>query len=192
MASEITQVGAYHLADNPDSYEIQRNNNFVFVVTGIDNIVNVGSSDNQVIPNAEQVLKFSVVSAPVPTFSQNPIEIRRGNSVMKAAGLPSFRDGQVVVRDFIGEDSKSALMSWQNLSYNVKTERVGKMRDYKKTCYLQEYDVNFSRIVRTWRMMGCWVSGLEQDNFDVTSGDEKRITATISFDKAFMELPDEI
>ena len=190
--SEIKNVGAYHLADNPDMYEPMRRNNFMFIVTGIDNIVNVGSKTGETIKNVSEVLKYSVVSATIPTFSQNPIEIRRGNSVIKAAGTPSFSDGTIVVRDFVGADTKSALMSWQNLSYNVKTERVGKMSDYKKTCYLVEYNVDFTSIVRTWKMMGCWVSNISEDAYDVTSGDVQQITATISYDKAFMELPDEI
>lgn len=190
--SEIKNVGAYHLSDNPDMYEVMRNNTFVFIVTGIDNIINVGSKTGETIRNASEVLKYSVVSATIPTFSQNPIEIRRGNSVMKAAGMPTFTDGSIVVRDFVGADTKSALMSWQNLSYNVRTERVGKMSDYKKTCYLVEYNVDCTQIVRTWKIFGCWVSGISEDGYDVTNDSAKQITATISYDKAYMELPDEI
>lgn len=107
----MEQIGAYHLSDNPNMYEPQRNNNFIFIVTGIDNIVNAGYNDGQTIPNAAEVLKFSVVSVTLPSFSQSPIEIRRGNSVMKAAGLPSFNDGNLVINDYIGADGKSALMS---------------------------------------------------------------------------------
>ena len=136
---EATQIGSYHLADNPELYEIQRDNNFEFIVTGIDNILRVGaeeSDDNAFITNASQTLRFSVVSSSIPMFSQEPIVIRRGNSVVKAAGVPTFSDGSLVVNDYIGADTKSALMAWQNLSYNVKTEKVGNMKDYKKTCYL--------------------------------------------------------
>ncbi|WP_300924719.1 hypothetical protein [uncultured Clostridium sp.] len=140
------QFGAYHLADNPDMYEIQRDNTFQFIVTGIDNLVRADSGE--VIPNAQEVLNFSVTSASIPMFSQEPIVIRRGNSVVKAAGVPSFTDGQIVVNDYIGADSKSVLMAWQNLSYNVRTEKIGRMKDYKKLCYLVEYSSDF-KIVRT-------------------------------------------
>ena len=188
----MEQIGAYHLSDNPNMYEPQRNNNFIFVVTGIDNIVNAGYNDGQTIPNAAEVLKFSVVSVTLPSFSQSPIEIRRGNSVMKAAGLPSFNDGNVVINDYIGADGKSALMSWQYLSYNPKTETVGNMRDYKKTCYLVEYDNDHTTIVRTYKMLGCWISSLTQPDADVTNGENKTVTATIQYDKAFMELPENL
>lgn len=188
------QYGAYHLADNPSLYEPQRTNNFTFIVTGIDNILRVGVSaeeaeDNDYIKNAGNTLSFSVVSASIPMFSQEPITIRRGNSVMKAAGLPTFSEGSLEVNDYIGADSKSILMAWQNLSYNVNTEKVGLMGDYKKTCYLCEYSPDY-KLVRTWKLLGCWISSLSEDGFNQESGDKKVITARIEYDKAFMEMPD--
>lgn len=191
---DATQVGSYHLADNPELYEIQRDNNFEFIVTGIDNIMRVGAEpgdESPTIGNASQTLRFSVVSSSIPMFSQEVLTIRRGNSVMKFAGAPTFSEGTLVVNDYIGADSKSTLMAWQNLSYNVKTERVGSMKDYKKTCYLCEYTPDY-KLVRTWKMLGCWVSGLSEGDFNMESSGKKTISATISFDKAFMELPEEI
>lgn len=191
---DATQIGSYHLADNPELYESQRDNNFEFIVTGIDNILRVGAEPGDTSPNIEnasQTLRFSVVSSSVPMFSQEVLSIRRGNSIMKFAGAPTFSDGTLVVNDYIGADTKSALMAWQNLSYNVKTEKVGNMKDYKKMCYLCEYTPDY-KLVRTWKMLGCWVSGLTESDFSMDSAGKKTISATISFDKAFMELPEEI
>lgn len=192
--STITQYGAYHLADNPTIYEPIRSNNFMFIVTGIDNILRVGADENDAdarITNASKSLQFSVTQASIPFFNQETITIRRGNSVIKAAGLPSFGEGSITIHDYIGADGKSVLMAWQNLSYNVKTEKVGLMSDYKMTCYLCEYDPNY-KLVRTWKLLGCWVAGLSEDTFDMENGDKKTITAKIEYDKAFMEMPDNI
>lgn len=185
--SYASQVGAYHLADNPALYEPQRNNNFEFIVTNIDGIVGVG--DGKRIANAQEVLRFSTQSTSIPFFTQEPITIRRGNSVMKAAGLPSFQSGRLTINDYIGADSKSVLMAWQSLSYNAQTERVGKMTDYKKDCYLIEYSPSYE-MVRQWVLKGCWISALSEDDFNMDDGGKKVITATIEFDKAFMQLPD--
>lgn len=191
--NELNQIGSYHLSDNPELYEIQRNNTFEFIVTGIDNILRANSSENDgtdaYIKNASQTLRFSVVQASVPMFSQDVINIKRGNSVMKAAGTPTFQDGQLVVNDYIGADTKSSLMAWQRLSYDVVTEKVGNMADYKKTCYLCEYTPDY-KLVRTWKMIGCFVSGINQDSFNSEDGGKKTISATISFDRAYMEMPD--
>ena len=145
------QISAYHLADNPELYEIQRSNNFDFIVTDIDNIVRSDAKDtdtNRTISNAQNVLHFSVVSSSLPMFTQEVVTVNYGNSVMKAAGKPTFSDGTLVVNDFIGADTKSVLMAWQNLSYNVRTDKVGRMADYKKNCYLQEYTPDW-QLVRT-------------------------------------------
>lgn len=187
------QISAYHLADNPNLFEPQRSNNFDFIVTDIDNIVRSDAKDtdtNRTIPNAQNLLHFSVVSSSLPMFTQSVISVNYGNSIMKAAGKPTFSDGTLVVNDFIGADTKSVLMAWQNLSYNVRTDKVGRMADYKKNCYLQEYTPDW-QLVRTWRLIGCWVSGLSEDQFSNDSDDKKTISATITFDKAYMELPDE-
>lgn len=180
--------GAYHLADNPELYDVQRENNFEFIVTDIDDLVNVANGN--VIPNAQTTLKFSVVSTSVPMFTQEVITVKKGNSTIKLAGVPTFGEGRLTVNDFIGADTKSALMSWQNLSYNVETEKVGRAADYKKTCYLIEYTPDYKQ-VRTWKLYGCWVAGLQNGDFNNENSGKKTVEATISYDKAVMELPDE-
>lgn len=182
------QYGAYHLADNPELYDVQRDNNFEFIVTDVDGLINL--SNGSVIANAQNILKFSVVSASIPMFTQEVIHIKKGNSTIKLAGVPSFSDGQIVVNDFIGADTKSALMSWQHLSYNVNTDKVGSAKNYKKTCYLIEYTPEY-RKVRTWKLYGCFISGLNESAFTSENSNKKTIEATIAFDRAVMELPDE-
>lgn len=186
-----SQIGAYHLADNPTVYEPQRSNTFEFVVTDIDNILRVDKEEgdeNATIPNASHILRFSVASSFVPTFQQNAIEIKRGNSVMKAAGVPSFSTGNLVINDYIGADGKSVLMAWQGLSYDVKNEKVGRMADYKKDCYLLEYTPDYDELVRTWRLVGCWISGLQIDDFNYDNDGKRTVTATVQYDKAYMEV----
>lgn len=188
-------MGSYHLANNPALYEIARSNNFEFVVTNLGDLLRAGANttDNNAYINgavAEDVIRLSVESSSVPTFKQEVLSIRRGNSTMKFAGLPSFDDGQIVVRDFIGADTKSALMAWQNLSYDVRTQKVGLMKDYKKDCYLMEYTPD-NQLVRTWTLKGCWIAGLQMGEFNQESGDKRTITATIPYDYAIMELPEE-
>jgi hypothetical protein len=155
--SSATPMGTYHLAANTNLYEIQRTNNFEFIVTDIDGITKagmLGGETNGTIANAQEVLRLSVLSSSVPHFDQNPIEVKRGNSSMKFAGVPTFQSGQIKVVDYIGAETKEALMAWQNLSYNVLTEKVGLASDYKKDCYLVEYTPDYQK-VRQWKMHGC-------------------------------------
>ena len=192
MPVEDRTLGAWHLADNPDLYEIQRTNNFEFVVTGLDNLLRPSVSEDSAgayIKNAQEVLRISVLEASIPHFTQNVIEIKRGNTTIKAAGTPTYDSGTLRLYDFIGADTKSALMAWQALSFNEGTEKVGKMSAYKKDCELVEYAPD-NTIVRYWILKGCWISGIDEDNHSFDNSDRKTITATITYDKAQIRLPD--
>lgn len=192
-------VGAYYLAEKPGDYEVQRSNAFRFIVAGpsyADDIEDEvlgragtpGDSDADKISGWKTILEYSVDNAKVPTFTQEVITVQRGNSVVKFAGTPTFTEGSFGVNDYMGSDSCSALMAWQNLSYDVRTQAVGRAAKYKKTCYLQEYTPDFTKVVRTWTLYGCWVSGIEQNDFSMQNGNEVRtITATIQYDYAVMD-----
>lgn len=184
--------GTYVLADNPQLFEPQRTNNFEFIVTDLDNIMRagvLGNEDSARIPNAQEMLRLSVASAPIPHYSQNPIEIKRGNSVVKAAGTPTFANGQVVCKDYIGADTKAVIMAWQNLSYNVTTEKVGLMADYKKDAYLIEYTPD-QQEVRRWRLHGCWISNITESGYSSDRNEANQITVTIEFDRGEIDTSD--
>lgn len=173
--------GAYHLADNPNLYQPQMSNNFEFVVTDLDGLVSVGT--NNVIANAQEYLRVAVDGASVPHFTQGVVTIPRGNSSIKAAGKPEFGEEPLVINDYIGANTKDILMSWQNLSYNVDTEKVGLMSDYKKDCYLIEYTPDHQK-VRQWILKGCWISGISEGGYSFDGSDVVKITATIQYDYA--------
>ena len=184
--NSATPMGTYHLAANTNLFEIQRTNNFEFIVTDIDGIAKagmLGNETNGTIANAQEIIRLSVSSSSVPHFTQNAIEVKRGNSTMKFAGVPTFQAGQIKVIDYIGAATKEVLMAWQNLSYNIVTEKVGLASDYKKDCYLVEYTPDHQK-VRQWKMHGCWVSELSEDEYNSESNDKKQITCKIEYDRA--------
>lgn len=190
------QIGTYHLADNPQYFEIQRANTFEFVVTDIDGILRagaIGTEGNAYIKNAQEMLRLSVNSAFVPHFNQEIVQVKRGNTTLKYAGTPNFNEGTLKFHDFIGADVKSILMAWQNLSFNVQTEKVGSLdvTNYKKDCYLIEYTPDF-RKVRTWKLYGCWISSISEDPYSSDSFDKKMIDCTIQYDRAEIDLSDSL
>lgn len=190
---DTTTSGTHYLADNPVSYEVQRSNNFEFIVTGIKGMIRPGATGSErnayFDMDSQKVIRLSVSKAPIPHFSQGVISVRRGNNELKYAGVPTFGNGQISVVDYIGADTKSVLMAWQNLSYNVLTEKVGLVEDYKKDCYLMEYSPD-QQLVRKWRLYGCWISSISEGDYDSESNDKKMITATIEYDKAKIDYDD--
>lgn len=178
--------GTYHMASNSNLYEPQRTTDFEFVVTDLDNLVTL---DGRTIPNAQELLRLAVVSCPIPHFTQDALATRRGNGVLKFAGVPTFADGTVVVRDWIGADTKAIVMAWQNLSYNVETQKVGLASDYKKSAYLIEYSPDLQK-VRQWKLEGCWISGLQEGTYSKEDSSLNQITISIQYDSARLDTTD--
>lgn len=194
VTANSSQIGTYHLSDNPQLFEIQRNNTYQFIVTDIDDILRagaIGTEKNARFANAQEMLSLAIAEAPIPHFSQETIEVKRGNSTLKYAGVPTFNSGSLTFNDFIGADVKSILMAWQNLSYNVYTEKVGSLdvTKYKKDAYLIEYTPDY-RKVRTWILHGCWIKELNESNYANDNGDKHQISCTIEYDRAEIDLTD--
>ena len=182
-----TNFGMYHMHDNRNIYEPQRSTDFEFVVTDIDGIEKlngIGTHDND-----QEMIRLAVVDCPVPHFSINALEERRGNSVQKFAGEVSFSSGTLTIRDWIGAETKAILMAWQNEAYDVATDKVGLMSGYKKDCYLIEYTPDKQK-VRQWIMYGCWISDIQEDDFSHDSSNNRSVRCTIQYDKAIVDNSD--
>ena len=108
-----------------------------------------------------------------------------------SSGVPTFENHTLVVNDFIGAKTKSVLLAWQALAYDVKTEKVHRADNYKRTCYLYEYTPDNDTVIRYWELVGCWISGLSEDTFSMEDNAKRTVSATIVFDKAIPHLPDE-
>lgn len=188
------KIGTYHLADNPDLYEIQRTNNFEFVVTGISSLLTPGiaeelAEDTDFIKNGQEVLRLSVSKSSIPSFTQSVITISRGNNKFKYAGAIEYKSGSLVINDYIGAKSKACLMAWRSLSYNEMTEKVGNASSYKKECTLIEYTPNYE-VSCYWTLYGCWISALDFDDSDAENPGKKTVTATIEYDRAIPHFPE--
>lgn len=190
----VEDWGTYHISSSLQDYEVARSNHFTFIAEGLGSLVRSDFAleqpeESDIINNAQEIVKLSVTKASVPHFSINPIEIRRGNSVIKMAGNPSYEAGTLECQDFVGLDTKSVLMAWQALAYDVVNDRGGRMINYKKNCTLTEYTPDHQEI-RHWDLIGCWISAITEEDFDKSADGDRKITCTIEFDRAIMHMPD--
>ena len=186
-------LSAQHISTNLANYEAARSGFFSLIVNDIDNIISAAytgdpaaaAESDKIGKNAQEVLKLNVVKAPVPHFSIKKESYRRGNDVVNFAGVPDFKDGSIVVDDVVGMDTKSILMAWQGLAYNVHTRKGGRMKDYKKNCTLIEYTQDFEQI-RSWTLYGCFITDIQEGDFDKENDGKRQITANIVYDRAIM------
>ena len=184
-------LSAQHISTNLANYEAARTGFFSLIVDDIDNIIKASYSganpkeaaDSDKIARAQEILKLNVTKAPVPHFSLKAESHRRGNDVVKFAGVPDFKDGNIEVDDVVGMDTKAILMAWQSLAYNVYTRKGGRMKDYKKNCTLIEYTQDFEQ-VRSWTLYGCWISDVSEGDFDKENDGKRKITAKLEYDRA--------
>jgi hypothetical protein len=136
--------------------------------------------------DVQNLISLNVLSFDVPHFELDTLQYKRGNDVVKFAGTPTFNSGSLKVDDIVGVDTKSILMAWQGLAYNVHTRKGGRMKDYKRDCTLIEYTQDYEQI-RKWKLYGCWVKTLSEDAFDRENDGKRAITATIEYDRAIMQ-----
>ena len=188
-------LSAKHISTNLANYEAARTGVFSLIVDDIDNIVSAAfsgerdtaTSKDTIGPKAQETLKLNVISAPVPHFTLEKLQYKRGNDTVTFAGVPEFQSGSIKVDDVVGLDTKSILMAWQALAYNVYTRKGGRMKDYKKNATLVEYTQDFEQ-VRSWTIYGCWISEISEDEFNKESDGKRQITAKIEYDRAEMNL----
>jgi hypothetical protein len=187
-------LSAQHISTNLTNYEAARSGFFSLIVSDIDNIINAAYSGDpssaaasDKIAKAQETLKLNVVKAPVPHFGLEVLKYKRGNDTVTFAGTPDFEAGSITVDDVVGMDTKSILMAWQALAYNVHTRKGGRMKDYKKTCTLVEYTQDFEQI-RSWTLYGCWINKISEGEFDKENDGKRQITAELQYDRAIMVL----
>jgi len=181
-----TEFGTWHLADNPKQYQPVRTNNFRFLVSGLDNLLRVAGDANDAgdyITNSQEVLDFSVVRFDEPDFSQDKIDINRGNSTIHYAGKASYKDNSLVINDFAGADGKSVLRAWQALSYDPVNDTIPSSDVYKKDATVLEY-LPDNTLINYWELKGCWVSSISVTGYDNDNSQKKTVTATIVYDRA--------
>lgn len=190
-----------HISSNLRDYEAARNSFFVFEIDSnqLTNLYkpdfNPDTGEASVEEGtlydgtkAAEAIRLNVVKSSVPNFTVEVLEYRRGNDVVKFAGVPTFKDGSITVDDVVGMETKNILYAWQYLAYNPNTRKGGRMKDYKKTCTLMEYTQDYE-LIRTWSLEGCFVTGIDEGDFDRESDGKRQLTVAISYDRAIMDLP---
>ena len=185
------------ISENLSSYEAARSGFFILVVDGLDDLLKPdykgeaeNAEDSDRIKKAQETLKLSVTKCPVPHFESATNEYRRGNDVVKFAGVPTWNGGTITVADYVGLDTKSLLMSWLYKAYNPHTRKGGRMKDYKKTATLCEYTQDYE-LIRTWTIEGMFITKITEDDFDKENDGPRKLNVEFVFDRATVDLPDE-
>lgn len=212
--NDSNKLGTYHISQELQSYETARSSFFSLIIDAneFDDLIYVDNSytgDNDVndyvsgtdynLRSASDVIRLSVNKVFVPHFKVGVYEVKRGNSSVKFADTPTWDSGTIEVQDFVGLHTKDVLMAWQALAYDVNSDTQGRAGDwtdsdgvfhkgYKKRATLVEYNPQFEEI-RHWDLIGCWISGITESEFEKDSSGGRTISAQLEFDRAYMRRP---
>ena len=130
---------------------------------------------------ATQYIKLNVTRVKLPSHTIAQHNFRRGNHVVKYGGVPTFNDGNIVVDDIVGLDTKSILYAWWYLVYNPINKKGGRMSEYKKDLTLIEYTQDYVPI-RTWDLKGCFILNIDEPEFDKENDAPRKLTINLSVD----------
>lgn len=184
-----TGIGSYHLADNPNLYEPARNHAFQFVLhSDLQRLLaadaGATATEDDYFKHADEVIAISVDEASVPHFDIDVLSLKRGNSTVKFAGAPSWGEGSLKLTDFVGARTKDILMAWHALVYDFNADVVHLAGNYKRDCTLIEYNGDYSEVIRSWTLKGCWIKGMSEGNFTHNDNGLRSIDVTIVYDRA--------
>ena len=163
----IEQLGASHLASQ--GFEVQRTNNFEIQ---IDNVSN------------SRILTLAVVSAFLPTESNEVISLNYGNTTITVAGKTNFNNsGSLTIRDLVQQDVEQMLDDWRGQVTNKDTDAIGFAFDYKKPAKITQYAPD-GTLLRSWDLEGCWPSSVDYGSVSYDSPGVKTVSITLQYDKA--------
>jgi hypothetical protein len=149
-------------------YEVQRTHNFEIRIHDIG--------------NTEEEIALAIEQGFLPNITIDPIELPKGNRTVKVAGRPTFDNGSITVKDWIGVDMEKLIYDWMKKVYDPDTDKVGFASDYKKPATIIELSPDGS-IERHWDLEGVWPTSVNFGTLDNGSADKKTIEIQLAYDK---------
>lgn len=136
--------------------------------------------------NIDSDLRFMVVSFPLPKETTESNDVSYFNQTIKTAGKTTFDTTTMVLRDAISYDTEKKFLNWRKNVYDPAEGTMGLAAEYKCDAQVREYTPNGEQY-RSWRLIGCWPSGIDYGDLNYDDGGEKQLSVTITYDYAYRD-----
>lgn len=179
-----------HIADHPEVFEPARSNCFELIIDDAPQLLKEGvkaatAKPSDYINNALDVIRLSCENFPVPNYSLGTMEVRRVNSTIKFASTPTWDSGKSFkCTDFIGAKTKDVLLALKARAYDINNDTLREASEYKHTWTVNEYNVDFTKKLRSWKIYGAFITKLDENDFSHDDTALRSITVTIEYDRA--------
>lgn len=191
--ADNTIISAHNHLAGKKAFQPQRVNNFEVLVdfSGIkdallDKLKGYYSDfekSKQSANDLQSVLQYSAIGFDPPHFKQGEIEIKKGNTTIYVADVPSFETTAFKINDFIGAGGKSVFEAWQELSFDWESGGIPDSTAYQIPMTVMEY-TPAGEVVNSQELFACWVTGIDEDAQDAENTGKKTVTATIRYNYA--------
>jgi len=131
-------------------------------------------------------LKLMVKSAFTPSESNEVMSMPYMNTFSKYPGMVTIEEGEIVIRDFVDQDSFDKVIQWRKSVYDPETGAIKSNDQYKKNGYLLLVSSDGS-IERKFKLINAWPSAIGSVALEHGSAEEIGIPVTIAFDKFIKE-----
>ncbi len=134
---------ADHIAQEAGSFEPQRQNNF-------DIEIPLDGADRDLI-------QMGAHGFTLPQQSNPPVIVEFQNEKRKVAGAVEIDEGNLMLKDFIDQDVRGAILRWRKEVYDPVTGNIGLATNYKRTgnLILKGPDGSSERVAK---LIGMWPS----------------------------------
>lgn len=122
-----------------------------------------------------------IVSGSRPKISNPRQVVQYKNMETYYKGKTSMEEMTFVFRDAIGPSVYQKLMQWQREHTDFATGRGGYAATYKKTLTLNMEDPT-GAVIQKFTLFGCFITGLDGGDLDMTDDGIANISMTISVD----------
>jgi len=140
----VQKMDAQHIAAGAGGFEPQRVNNFMLRCTP------PGAGNTQVIELALQAFPFAKSVTAVETIAYL-------NEERKYAGRTTFPNGELVLKDYVDQDTLRVMMDWRKKVFDPTTGRTGLASAYKVDAHVLMFGPDGNN-ERKWELQGVWPS----------------------------------
>lgn len=189
------EMSADHIAKmgGGGGFEPQRTNNWTLEIEP-GGLGQVGPTPDAaaaagVLGGLKAVIKHSLRSFTFPQEENSVIAIPFMNTTRKVAGSVTYRAFEMVVIDYVNEDTLKMLMDWRRRVFRpfegsggLTDGGVGLAKDYKVTGKLILLGPN-GLMKRNWELKGMWPSSIDTGRGEYGPGEDNRITVSYQVDR---------
>jgi hypothetical protein len=129
---------------------------------------------------------YLIKSSAKPSAENGEVVLDHINIQRKVKGKTKWNNIEISLYDPITPSGAQSVMQWFRSHHESATGRDGYSSYYKKNLTLNQLD-GMGRIVEEWTIKGAFIQSCNWGTLDWSAEDVQTITATLSYDYAFLQ-----